>query len=85
MKFLEAKMLTKEKDENKMKPGSRPDQRGSTADRVESAPVKKEVQDLAHQLDVDLRTVKGTGPNGAITLRDVKTAKDAADKAFLDK
>ena len=76
MKFLEAKKL--DKGENKMLPGTRPDQK--IADT--SPPlIKQEVRDLAQSLGIDLIDLRGhgTGQNGAITLKDVKQAKDKKD------
>jgi pyruvate/2-oxoglutarate dehydrogenase complex dihydrolipoamide acyltransferase (E2) component len=89
MKFLDAKQMTKpDKQENKMRPGTRPDQDGKK-DAPRKHLVKKDVQDLADSLHVDLtRIVSGTGKDGEITLKDVKTLKDqqdAADKVFADK
>lgn len=95
MKYLDArkqdgkdpKPSIKQKDlENKMQPGSRPDQR-NPEDLISSpragrgarntttgsqANVDPKVQNLANELNVNLADVQGTGPNGAITEKDVR-------------
>jgi pyruvate/2-oxoglutarate dehydrogenase complex dihydrolipoamide acyltransferase (E2) component len=76
--------------ENKMQSGSRLDQkdpqslisgsrgaRTTNTDTVKTANAPKPtaaVTSLATELNVDLKTVTGTGPNGAITEQDVRTA-----------
>lgn len=71
-------------EENKMQPGTRPDQKdpeslvsgtrrgGKSTTGAPSAGVQK----LASELKVDLTTVKGTGDNNAITEQDVRTAAE---------
>lgn len=98
MKFLEAKALAKKQgitpqprggkgkiiEENKMQPGSRPDQ--SQIPPKNTTPTHKpEVVSLAKELGVDLNTVTGTGQNGAVLIRDVRNAKEAADLAEEEK
>jgi len=43
-----------------------------TGDRVVASPLAKK---LASELNIDLATVKGTGPNGRVTVGDVESAK----------
>lgn len=73
--------------ENKMAPGSRPDQlissprasRGARNTTVGStAQPSENVQKLASELNVNLADVQGTGPNGAITEKDVRQAHKAS-------
>lgn len=100
MKFLEARKQNGHSQtpsialENKMRPGSRLDQKDpvnlisslhKTA-RPESKPVKEpgtvsNVEKMAKSLGVDLSTVTGTGPDGQITEKDVRLAKRAMQKA----
>lgn len=63
MKFLEAKKLPRNTEENKMQGGSRPDQRR-----------EPDAATLAQSLGVDLKAVKGTGENGAVLAQDVRNA-----------
>lgn len=80
MKFLEANPRP-EKEENKMRDGSRPDQlRGKTETRTAADTAKPAVKQLAEKLSVDLKTVIGTGPAGAITTDDVQKAADLKDR-----
>jgi len=45
-----------------------------TTDRIRRSPAARK---LAEELDIDLRSVTGTGPNGRITRKDVQAAADA--------
>lgn len=74
MKYLEANAKGPE-GENKMQPGNRADQGGTTM----SAPIGPKAQKLAKDLKVDLSSVKGTGRNGMVTEFDVR--KFAASSA----
>lgn len=78
-------------EENKMLGGSRRDQQkldpknpeslisGSKGSRATTG--QADVSGLARELNVDLADVKGTGPNGTITEKDVRLAhRTAADK-----
>lgn len=81
MKFLEAKAQSG--GENKMQPGSRPDQEGTGASaplRVSNPPptVRTDVKRLADELGVDLAEVTGTGRDRSITVTDVR--KFASDR-----
>lgn len=75
------------KEENKMQPGSRKDQKLDPKDPASlvsgtrargagttGAP-SESVQKLATELKVDLTTVKGTGDKGTITEQDVRNAQ----------
>ncbi len=66
MRYLEAKKLREQRadgaEENKMQTGSRTDQ---------TQPISVDV--LAKQQGVNLADVKGTGPNGEVTHKDVRT------------
>jgi pyruvate/2-oxoglutarate dehydrogenase complex dihydrolipoamide acyltransferase (E2) component len=76
MKYLEAKRLT-ESFENKMMPGSRSDQDGGQSaveNKAADVEYRNEVVTLADELQVDLSTIKGTGKNGKILIRDVRNA-----------
>lgn len=80
MRFLDARK--KGQQENKMMPGSRPDQRDpdiNSARNIDPGPdkpkVRPDVQTLAEELGVDLSKVKGSGAMGAILIRDVRDAK----------
>lgn len=86
MKYLDARKGPQKDSvipENKMQPGSRADQRLDPKDpqSLVSSPRSgrgtetASVQALAKQLDVDLTNVKGTGPDGQITEKDVRLAK----------
>lgn len=91
MKYLDARKADgkEQKDsvvpENKMQRGSRLDQGGRGKQNPEdlvSSPraalnsnVDKNVRRLAHDLGVDISTVKGTGANGEVTEKDVRLAK----------
>jgi pyruvate/2-oxoglutarate dehydrogenase complex dihydrolipoamide acyltransferase (E2) component len=95
MKYLEARKQggQEQKDslipaENKMQQGTRLDQRDpqSLISGVRNRSGKEEtgtdatLVSLAAELGVDLSTVKGTGPKGRITEKDVRQAKqDAPD------
>jgi pyruvate dehydrogenase E2 component (dihydrolipoamide acetyltransferase) len=74
--------------ENKMQPGTRMDQndpmslvsspsgrgkKGNTSASSDSADAA--IQKLAGELNVDLSTVTGTGPDGQVTEKDVRAAK----------
>lgn len=80
MRFLDARKKTQQ--ENKMMPGSRPDQRDpavNTVRNIDLGPdkpkIRPEVQALADDLGVDITKVKGTGANGSILMKDVRDAK----------
>ena len=88
MKFLEAqKQDGKEQKasiqtENKMKPGTRLDQKDpealvSSPRRSPTTGANKDegITKLAKELNVDLSTVTGSGPGGQITEKDVRNAK----------
>lgn len=69
--------------ENKMARGNRDDQGGVgsrdprdvlSSSRGEEGMSASRVTKLAHEVGVDLRTVKGTGPGGQITEKDVRNA-----------
>lgn len=74
--------------ENKMQPGSRLDQRdpqslvssprsgrgARNTTTSANANVDPKVQTLADELKVNLADVQGTGPNGAVTEKDVRLA-----------
>lgn len=95
MKFLDARKqdgkgpkasVTQDDVQNKMRPGSRPDQRNpedlvssprarsGNTQRSSAADVDEKVQKLAGELNVDLAKVTGTGDKGAITEKDVRLA-----------
>lgn len=82
MKYLEAvRKAAQQPMENKMMPGTRTDQDGSTP-RVQlepPGPHSDEIVALAESLGVDLSTVTGTGKDGRVLMRDVRAA--AAAKA----
>lgn len=61
--------------ENKMMPGTRSDQT-PPAPRV----YRQDVIDLAKELGVDLEKVIGTGADGMVIKRDVRAAKEQADR-----
>lgn len=46
----------------------------ASSDREPVPPLSPPVRHLAHQLDVDLSTLQGTGPDGAITREDIRSA-----------
>jgi pyruvate/2-oxoglutarate dehydrogenase complex dihydrolipoamide acyltransferase (E2) component len=78
MKFLEAKAAQHRehrtsdvppKIENKMMGGSLPKEQKPVGPTV-----RPDVQRMADELGVDLRTVHGTGKDGAILLKDVRAA-----------
>ncbi len=81
MKFLEAKKMADGGD-NKMQPGSRPDQaiRRGQLHPDNPPPTKKEVVAYAKEHGLDLATITGTGRGGEITLKDVKDAKMGQEK-----
>jgi pyruvate/2-oxoglutarate dehydrogenase complex dihydrolipoamide acyltransferase (E2) component len=80
MRYLEAKRLAEANGlrpslEDKMMPGSRPEQqlRPSHIPRATAQPpIADNVVALAAKLGVDLRTVVGSGKDGAILARDVR-------------
>ncbi len=76
MKFLEAKRVQAAL-QNKMLSGSRSDQDGGLSPAENKSDVlayRNEVVTLADELEVDLSTIKGTGKNGTILIRDVRAA-----------
>lgn len=79
MKFLEAKGGNRGV-QNKMLPGSRPDQNGAGS-QPGTPTVRPEVQALADELGINLSTVSGTGKEGSITKFDVKRAAAERDAA----
>lgn len=84
MRFLEAKQQEVKTEENKMQPGSRPDQKKKPKESTSahnSLGLKKEVLVLADSLGVDPTKLTGTGANGEVSLKDVRNAKSAADAA----
>lgn len=60
--------------ENKMQPGLREDQ------RPEPRTYRPDVMELAKELGVDLDKVIGTGADGVVIKRDVRAAKEQADR-----
>lgn len=87
MKFLKARALAEEnpkpsilpQGEHKMQRGVRLDQGGDPRDLVSSVrPLggtdKNAVTKLAEELHVNLDEVKGTGPDGQVTPKDVRLA-----------
>jgi pyruvate dehydrogenase E2 component (dihydrolipoamide acetyltransferase) len=54
-----------------VRPAERPAARGSSADGVKASPLARS---LAEELGVDLAAVRGTGPAGRVTRRDVEQA-----------
>jgi pyruvate/2-oxoglutarate dehydrogenase complex dihydrolipoamide acyltransferase (E2) component len=86
MKFLEAQKLTKAAaptGENKMLPGSRTDQLGSTHQATTTPPKHSDaVTALAQSLGIDLKHVAPTGKNNSVSLADVRKA--AADRDALN-
>ncbi len=77
MKFLEAKRLAAQNGitpENKMMPGSRPEQQRAIPRATAQPAIADNVVALATKLGVDLRTVVGSGKDGTILARDVREA-----------
>jgi pyruvate/2-oxoglutarate dehydrogenase complex dihydrolipoamide acyltransferase (E2) component len=63
--------------ENKMQRGNRLDQGGDPRDLVSSTrPMGSgsAAKALAKELNVDIATVTGTGPNGSVTEKDIRAA-----------
>lgn len=96
MKFLEAQKLDgkvpKASLENKMRPGTRIDQKDprtlvsdSTGPLLTGHEVDPGVTKLAQELGVDLATVTGTGVSGRIMERDVRKAKKDQHKKADEK
>lgn len=75
MKFLSAQRQAKSQSapENKMQPGSRSDQDGSSPRRG-ATESNEEIESLAKELDVDLTKVVGTGKQGKVMAKDVRQA-----------
>lgn len=81
MKYLEMKAL--QKVENKMKPGTRPDQQELR--RSNPTPqIKGELRQLAERYGLDVDSLTGTGANGEITREDIKKAKREHDKMMKE-
>lgn len=82
MKYLEMKRL--QNPENKMQPGSRPDQQDPHILRrsgPDAPKIRPEVQKVADELGVSLDGLQGTGRHGEVTVRDVRSHKAKADAA----
>lgn len=84
MRYLEAKALRQQAQgdggENKMLPGTRPDQ--TELRRSNPTPqVKGELRQLAERYGVDVDAITGTGTNGEVTREDIKKARKAQDAA----
>lgn len=89
MKYLEAlkaagKQQTPSIPENKMQPGTRLDQNDpqSLVSSLRGTPKDNDaaIAKLSQELGIDLATVKGTGPSGHVTERDVRKAKAKKDQ-----
>lgn len=78
MKYLEAKATGK--SENKMQEGSRSDQREPSGTFS-----KQQAVDYAKTLNVDLSTVKGTGPKSHVTKSDIDKASLATSNITSSK
>ena len=86
MKYLQANPKPKA-PENKMMPGSRPDQKDEFRSNPDPKPVN-ELRQLADRYGVKYDQLVGTGPDGSVTKDDIKKARkdmdDAAKKAAIE-